>query len=188
MIAIDEVEISSIQSRDEIRIYFKDVSDLFIGIQNTRTSILSTSGFESTEYDSIIKLEKAVNAFLLIKMREYLSIHPYPTRKTGDTITVEGGMEGLALVSQDALASRTLIKIFVKAEATPENLDLNQLYFPRFYVAYKSQDVYSGDLWNLLYEMYRYAKGTEYRNFEHSEEEQIEIMIDELGLSRKPSF
>ncbi len=185
MLVIDDVDISSVQSRDEIRTYFKDVSDLFLGVQNSRSGVLTESGFESPEYDSIVRKEQMINEFLLLKMREYLSVHHYPTRSAGNTVWVEGE-EDLFYQEEDAIASITLVKIFVNAKVTSETLDLKKLYFPKFYPSYKRGDIYSGDLWNLLHGMYRQVKGEEYEDFEHGEDEQIERMIDELGLDRTP--
>jgi hypothetical protein len=186
MLAIDEVEIASIQSRDEIRGYFKDVSDLHLGIQNSYMRILNESGYDSAEFDSISNKKETVSEFLLVKMREYLSTHPYPTRSSGDTLHRMEGDEEFVLVIQDAVASRTLINIFINAPSTSVNLDLKKLYFETFYQSYKQGDINSGSLWKLLYGMYQQIKGEHYQNFEHGEEEQIEMMIEELGLSRKP--
>jgi hypothetical protein len=184
--AIDQVEISSLTSREATKAYFKDVSDLFLGVQNQGTAIASEYGFKSTEHDSILLLEETINEFLLLKMREYLSIHSYPTEGIGDTMRViqEDGTE-VVYLAKDVIASLTAIKIFVNAADTPENIDLKKLYFPMFYQAYKHKDIGSSSLWNLLHGLYRQVKHEEYANFDLSEEEQIEILIDELQLRRR---
>ncbi len=87
----------------------------------------------------------------------------------------------------DAIAPNTIIRVFTYANDTPENIDLKKLYFPKFYQAYKQKDIYSGDVWNFLHTLYRQVRYEEYNNFEHSEGEQIEMMIDALQLERKPS-
>lgn len=184
MLVIDDVDISLIQSRDQIRTYFNDIFHLDMGIQNSYARILNESGFDSAEFDSISNKQEMINEFLLLKMREYLSIHPYPTRASGDTIRRMEGDEKLVFVTQDVIASRTLINVFVNAPVTSDNLDLKMLYFPKFYQAYKQGDINSSALWNLLFGMYRQIKGEDYQNFEHGEEEQIEMMIDTLGLNR----
>ena len=185
MMVIDQVDISSITTHDDIRTYFKDVSKLFLEVQNKRSEVLTESGFDSPEYKNVVLKENEINEFLLTKMREYLSYHPYPKRVRGDTIEIEYEDTVVNYIQYHNLANSTVVNIFVNAPPTPDNISLNQLYFPKFYFAYKERDIYSGHIWNLLYKMYKHMKGVIFEDFEHSEEEQIEIMIDELGLSRK---
>ncbi|MFK7787472.1 MAG: hypothetical protein AB8B56_20275 [Crocinitomicaceae bacterium] len=185
MLVIDDVDISSIQTRKEIRNYFNDVSHLSRGIQDSYMRILNEYGFESSEYDSISDKQQMINEFLLLKMREYLSIHPYPTRSVSDTMRRMEGDEEIVYITRDVVASITLIRVFVGAPINSTNLDLKKLYLPTFYQSYKQGDINPSSLWNLLFGMYRQMKGEDYQNFEHGEDEQIEMMIDELGLNRR---
>lgn len=184
MFVIDQVEISSLNTRDASRAYFNNVSDLSIGIQNRKMEIVAEFGFKSAEHDSILQLEETINSFLLLKMREYLSLYPYPKRLTGDTIRSEENNE-ILYIGLDAIASTTVIRVFINATGNPEEIDMKRLYFPRFYQAYKRGDIYSGALWNLLHGLYRQVKHEEYLNLELTEGEQIEMMIDKLQLKRK---
>lgn len=186
MLAIDQIEIPTLTSPTKVRLYFKDISDLTRSIKTTETSIIAEFGFKSSQHDSILLVEESINRYLLLKAREYLSIHQYPRRIEGDTIRTDKDPE-MFFIGVDVIASSTVIKIFVNAAETPENLDLNKLYFPKFYRAFEQGHIYSGSLWNLLYGMYRQEKGAEYVNLELGEDEQIEDMIDQLELKRKAS-
>ncbi|MDG1332411.1 MAG: hypothetical protein P8P74_08775 [Crocinitomicaceae bacterium] len=183
---IDQTDISSLHSNKEKQLYFKRISDLHLGIQNREMEVTTEYGFDSQERDSILELRQTINQFLLEKMREYLSIHPYPARSDGDTIKIEGTNE--RYIAWDGLACNTIIKVFIHAPDTPENIDLKKLYFPTFYRAYEQKYIYSGHLWNLLHGLYRQVKMEDYINLELAEDEQIEIMINELELKRKSSY
>lgn len=170
LLVLDQIEISSLNSTKATLAFFKTISDLTSIIEKTKIGSANDFGFGSTKHDSVLEVSEKIDQYLFDKMREYLSLYPYPKR---------GGK------SEHFLPSSVIMKVFDQADETPENIDLKKFYFPIFYQAYKEKDIYSGDFWTLLYHMYNHINDTTYVNFEDSEEEQIEEMINLLDLDRK---
>lgn len=168
ILEIDQIDISSLSSPKEHKAFFKLVWDLDQGIRKSEMNVVAEDGYGSHKHDSILKIWESVDLFAFNKMREYLSVHPFPSRE-----------------KYNALPSLTIVTVFHHAAGTPENIDLKKMYFPTFFKAYEDGNVYSGDIWMFLYRLYQQVKQEVYVNQELGEEEQIVEMIDLLELNRK---
>lgn len=168
MMVADQVEISSLSSSQEHKAFFRLIWDLDQSIRKTERDVVAEFGYSSPKHDSIVAIWETIDRFTFNKMREYLSIHPFPSR---DKYKASPGL--------------TIITVFHHVPGTPEDIDLKRLYFPIFFKAYENGDLYIGDLWMFLYRLYKQINNENYVNQELGDEEQIEEMVRLLELEKK---
>lgn len=168
LLAIDQVEIASLNPNMAHKKFFKDIWDLHQGMQKTELKISYKFGYLSAEHDSILQVILELNSYLFDKTREYLSTHPYPQKD-----------------ELGAFATKIPLLVFNQAATTSETIDLKKLYFPKFFKSYERGDIHSGDLWMMLYRLYAEIKGENYVNQELGDEGQIKEMIRLLELKTR---
>jgi hypothetical protein len=168
ILIVDQVEISSLSSKKEHKAFLKQVWDIDQGIRETEMNVSAEFGYGSPEHDSIFEKWVNIDRYLFDKIREYLSIHPYPQRsKLG------------------ASACFTPLIVFHHVAGIPEDIDLKKMYFSTFFKAYEQGDIYEGDLWMFLYRLYSQIKNEKYVNQELGDKGQIKEMIEILQLDTK---
>ena len=167
LLVLESINIGELKLVEEHKTFLINVNDADQGIRGTVMRVEEEFGYGSGQHDSIFKKWLEVDRYLFNAIVLYLEYHPHPSGE------------------MDKKACSTPNLVFHHVPGNERELELKKKYFPVFYNAYKTEIISSGMIWMYLYRLHEQLTEVTYEDYELGEIDQIEDMINLLGLKRK---